>query len=60
MGEIRNAYKILVEKPGWKWPLGRRRHMLEDNIRMNLRVEKVWIGCIWFRIDTSGGPLSTR
>jgi hypothetical protein len=37
MGEMRNAYKILVRKPEEKRLL--RRHMdgWEDNIRMNLR-----------------------
>jgi hypothetical protein len=35
MGEMRDAYKVLVGKPGWKRPLGRRGQ--EDNIKMNLR-----------------------
>jgi hypothetical protein len=34
---LRNAYKILVEKPDGKRPLGRRRRRWEDNIRMALR-----------------------
>jgi len=37
MGEMRNAYKILVGKPEGKRPLGRHRHRWEDNIRMGLR-----------------------
>jgi hypothetical protein len=36
-GEKRNAYRILVGKPGGKRPLGRRRRRWEDNIRMDLR-----------------------
>jgi hypothetical protein len=37
MGEMRNAYNILVGKPEEKIPLGRPRHRWEDNIRMGLR-----------------------
>jgi hypothetical protein len=31
--EMRNAYKILVGRPGRKRPLGRPRHRWEDNIK---------------------------
>jgi hypothetical protein len=37
MGEIRNAYKILVSKPEGKRPLGRPRYRREDNIKMGLK-----------------------
>jgi hypothetical protein len=37
MGEMRNAYKILVRKPGRKKQLRRCEHKWEDNIRMDLR-----------------------
>jgi hypothetical protein len=37
MGEVRNAYKILVGKPEGTRPLGRPRRIWEDNIRMNLK-----------------------
>jgi hypothetical protein len=36
-GEKRKAYNILVGMPEGKRPLGRSRHRLEDNIKMNLR-----------------------
>jgi hypothetical protein len=59
MGQVRNSYKILVGKPEvkdhlkvlgidgkitLKWILGKR-----DG--------KVWTGCIWLRIGSSGGTL---
>jgi hypothetical protein len=37
MGEIINAYKILVGKPGGKRPLGRPNRRWEDNIEVNVR-----------------------
>jgi hypothetical protein len=37
MGEIRNAYKILVGKSEGKRPLGRSRHKWKDNIKMALK-----------------------
>jgi hypothetical protein len=37
MGEIRNAYKILVGKPEGTRPLRRPRHTWEDNITIDLR-----------------------
>jgi hypothetical protein len=37
IGGERNMYKVLVEKPEGKRPLGRPRHMWEDGIRMDLR-----------------------
>jgi hypothetical protein len=41
MREMRNAYKILVEKREGKRPRGRFRHRWEDNIRTHLR-EIMW------------------
>jgi hypothetical protein len=46
MGEMRNAYKILVKKPEGRRPFRRPAHRWEDNIIMNIRVGKVWTGCI--------------
>jgi hypothetical protein len=46
VGEVRNAYKILVGKPEAKRPLGRSRRRLEDNIKMYLK-EIGWEGVGW-------------
>jgi hypothetical protein len=37
MGNMKNAYIILVGKPGGKRPLGRSRNRWEGNIIMDLR-----------------------
>jgi hypothetical protein len=44
--EKRNAYRILVEKPEEKRPLGTPRHRRVDNIKMDLR-EIGWDGMDW-------------
>jgi ribosome biogenesis protein Nip4 len=41
MGEMRNAYKVLVRNSEGKIPFRRLRHWWENNIRMHLRE----IGC---------------
>jgi hypothetical protein len=46
MGEMRNAYRISVGKPGGNSPLGRPRRRLEHNIRMALG-EIGWGGMDW-------------
>jgi hypothetical protein len=46
MGEKRNAYRILVENPEGKRPLGRPRRRCVDNIKMDLR-EMEWDGMEW-------------
>jgi hypothetical protein len=43
LGEKRNAYRILVDKPEGKRPLGRPRRRWVDNINMDLR-EIGWSG----------------
>jgi hypothetical protein len=45
-GEKKNSYRILVEKPESKRPLGRPRHRWVDNIKMDLR-ERGWYGMNW-------------
>jgi hypothetical protein len=44
MGEGRNVYRVLVEKPEGKRPLEIPRHRLEEGIKMDLR-EIGWGGC---------------
>jgi hypothetical protein len=58
MGEMRNAYRILVGKPEGKRPLGRPRRRWVDNIQIDLgEIGWVWTGLNWLRIGTSGGLL---
>ena len=59
MGERRGVYRVLVGKPEGKRPLGRPRHMWEDNIKMDLQEVGcgVWTGSSWLRIGTGGGQL---
>jgi hypothetical protein len=44
MGEGRNMYRVLVEKPEGKKPFGRPRHRWEDEIKINLR--KIGLGAV--------------
>jgi hypothetical protein len=44
MGEGRGVYRVFVEKPEGKRPLGRHWHRWEDNIRTDLR--EVGCGCV--------------
>jgi hypothetical protein len=54
MGEMRNAYRLLVGKPEGKRPLGRPRRRWMDNIRMDLG-EVGWGDVDWIGLaqDTS-------
>jgi hypothetical protein len=49
IGEIRNVYRVLVEKPEGKRPLGRPRRGWESNIRMDIR-EMWWKGVEWIHL----------
>jgi hypothetical protein len=52
MGEMRNAYTILVEKTEEKRRLERPRNRREDNMKKDLR-ERVCQGvCNWLRVET--------
>jgi hypothetical protein len=59
IGEMRNAYSILVGKSEGKISFGRHRCRWKGDIKMVLR-EIEWegvTGCIWLRIGISGGLL---
>jgi hypothetical protein len=43
MGEKRNEYRLLVEKPEGKRPLGRPRRRWVDNVRMDLGEVVSWL-----------------
>jgi hypothetical protein len=59
MGENGGAYRILMERPEERRPLGRPRHTWEDNIKMDLQEVgwRAWTGLRWLRIGTGGGIL---
>jgi hypothetical protein len=59
MGELKNAYNILVGKPERKRQLEGPRRRWEDNNITYLEEKvwdcgNVWPRCIWFSIGTSG------
>ena len=62
MGERIGVYKVLVEKPEGKRPLGRPRRRWEDNSKMDLqevgRGVMDWIELV--QIGTGGGLLLMR
>jgi hypothetical protein len=49
VGEKRNAYRLLVWKPGRNRQLGRRRRRLKDNIKMGLG-EIELVGVDWISL----------
>jgi hypothetical protein len=59
MGEGRGAYRILMERPEGRRPLGRPMHRWEDNIKIDLQEVGwgAWTGLVWLRIGTGGGLL---
>jgi hypothetical protein len=52
MGEKRNVYRLLVEKPEGRRPLGRPNCRWVDNIKMGFGV--VWAELNWLRPATIG------
>ena len=58
-GERRDSYRVLVGKHGGKRQLGRPKHRLDSNIKMDLKGVG-WgsrTGLNWLRIGTGGGLL---
>jgi hypothetical protein len=47
MGEKRNVYTLLAERPEMKRKLGRRRSRLVDNIKMDFGERMGWYGLDW-------------
>jgi hypothetical protein len=61
-GEKKNAYRLLVEKPEGKRPLGRPR--CRWGIMLGWILERwdgvMWTGLVWFRTGTGGELLRIR
>jgi hypothetical protein len=57
-GEKRNAYRLLVEKPEGRRPLGRSRCRWADNIEMDLG-ETVLCGINWIDLVQDRGKCRT-
>ena len=55
-GEERRI-RVLVRKPVGKRPLGRPRHRLDDNNKMDFQLVGVWTESSWLRVGTGGGHL---
>ena len=58
MGERRGIYRVLVEKPDGRSPLGRPRHRWEDNIRMDLQEVRCG-GMDWIELAQDSHVAST-
>jgi hypothetical protein len=60
MKDMISAYKILVGKPELKRPLGRPRCRWKVTLVewiLEKYGRKLWTGCIWLIVETSGGLL---
>jgi hypothetical protein len=57
VGDVRNAYAILVGKPEDKKSVGRLKRTWEDNTEIHLEETGVgmWPGLMWLRIRSIGG-----
>jgi hypothetical protein len=53
MGEKRNAYRILVGKPGGNRPLGRPKRRWVNSVKIDLR-ETEWGGMDWIDLAQDG------
>ena len=53
-------YRVLVERPEGKRPLGRPRLGREDNIKMDLQEVGARTESIWLKIGIGGGHLRMR
>jgi len=56
-GDGKGVYRVFVEKPEIRRPLGRPRHRWEDNVKMDLpKVARgAWTRKMWLRIGTGDG-----
>jgi hypothetical protein len=50
MGEGKGVYRVLIGKPEGKRPLGRPKHRMEDNIKLDIRDIGI-NGANWIRLD---------
>jgi hypothetical protein len=57
MGEEMKVYKVLMENPKGKRPIGRPKCRWENEIRMDLGETRWGSGFSWLRIGTGGGLL---
>jgi hypothetical protein len=59
VGEIRNTYIIVVQKPERNVSIGRFKHRWKGNIKSNLKEvgERVCIESFWLKIGFSSGIL---
>jgi hypothetical protein len=53
MGEMKNAFKILVREPEGNRPLGKSRCRWEDNVKMDV-IEIRREGVVWIRVARVG------
>jgi hypothetical protein len=50
MGEMINACKVLVDKPGGKRPLGKHRRTLNNHIKTDMKQIR-WVSAGWINFD---------
>jgi len=60
MGERRGAYRILVDIPEGRRPLGRPRRRWEDNIKMDLQEVGVGAGMDWIDLALVSTVMNLR